>query len=225
MKQSSINMEVILNRIKEKSVGYNIKYLFRHSNRPSLKGVNDSLSIGITEEGAQKAYLLGENLPWPIGIACTSISKRCVETIEEIVRGSKTPEIEIIRSQTLTSPAIIDENLINNLRYSVLNLKTVVHMLSNGNTLPGIYPIHITAEKILDYIFSKGCSLDKLDIFCTHDFNIALLLQYLFPFINTQEMIIQNWPEPLEGMFMWGERNDFYCFWKGKISHHLITYK
>lgn len=218
-------MEVILNRIKEESAGYNIKYLFRHSNRPSLKGVKDSLSVGITEEGAQKAYLLGESLPWSIGTVCTSRSKRCVQTVEEIVRGSKTPEIEIIQSQTLTSPAIADEKLVNKLHCSVRNLKTVVHMLSNGNTLLGIYPIHTTAEKILDYIFSKGGDLDKLDIFCTHDFNIALLLQYLFPFTNTQEMIIQNWPDPLEGIFMWGKRNGFYCLWKGKTSRHLITYK
>lgn len=214
-------MEVILNSIKKESVGYNIKYLFRHSNRPSLKGVSDSLSIGITEEGAQKAYLLGESLPWPIGMACASISKRCVQTIEEIVRGTKIADIEIIKSQTLTTPAKINGNQTNNLHCSVFNLKTVVYMLSNGNTLPGIHSIHTTAEKILDYIFSRGNSLDKLDIFCTHDFNIALLLQYLFPFINTQEMIIQNWPEPLEGMFMWGERYDFYCFWKGRISHHV----
>lgn len=152
-----MNLEKVLNKIKEEStsIGYNTKFLFRHSNRPSLKGVEDSLSVGITEEGAQKAYLFGKSLPWLIGTVSTSISKRCVQTSAEIVRGSKSPEVEIIQSQTLTSPAIADVELVNKICCSVGNLKNVVYMLSNGNTLPGIYPIRICSRKDIRFYFFK----------------------------------------------------------------------
>lgn len=211
-----------LNLIKRESAGYNLKYLFRHSNRPSLKGVVDTLSVGLTEEGVQRAFLLGENLPWAIGAVCTSVSSRCVKTVEEIARGSKTPQIEVIQSQTLTTPAITENSLTIEQHCFPFNLKTVVYLLAKGNTLPGIYPIHVTAEKILDYVFSTGGDSNKVDLFCSHDFNIALLIQYLYPFMNTQEMVIENWPAPLEGVFIWGERRSFYSYWKGKISHHLL---
>ena len=81
-----------------------MKLLFRHSIRPSLKGVSDTLSISLTEEGINIAYEFGKNLPWSIGIVSTSLANRCIQTVEQIIKDScsdkKIKSTEISREET-----------------------------------------------------------------------------------------------------------------------------
>lgn len=86
-----------------------------------------------------------------------------------------------------------------------------------GQKLPGFYSAQITAEKLLDYIFSVGNESKTLDLFCTHDFNVVILLSYLMPSIAENDRVVMEWPVPLEGIYLWGERYDFNYLWKGKI--------
>ena len=37
------------------------------------------------------------------------------------------------------------------------------------------------------------------------------------PSIADSDKIVMDWPVPLEGIYLWGERYDFNYFWKGKI--------
>ena len=85
----SINLVEIKN-ITEDS---NVKLLLRHSIRQSLKGVDDTISISLTEEGILNAYNFGKNLPWNIGVASTSIARRCIQTVDKIVEGSRSGHI------------------------------------------------------------------------------------------------------------------------------------
>ena len=208
----SINLVEIKN-ITEDS---NVKLLLRHSIRQSLKGVDDTLSISLTEEGILNAYNFGKNIPWNIGLASTSIAKRCIQTIEKIVEGSCSGHIDS-PTGILTSPALFDFELAKKTYFAEGNLKNIARKLSMGQKLPGFYSAQITAEKLLDYIFSVGNESKTLDLFCTHDFNVVILLSYLMPSIADSDKIVMDWPVPLEGIYLWGERYDFNYFWKGKI--------
>lgn len=206
------------NEFKKETSRSNVKFLFRHSTRPTLKGVSNTLSISLSEEGINAAYEFGKNLPWDIGITSTSIANRCIQTIEQITNGSCSGHI-IRPTEILTSPAIYDFELAKQTHCAEGSLKCIANKLSMRQNLPGFYSIDTTAEKILDYIFSVGNESNTIDLFCTHDFNIVLLLLYLMPCIKSKELIADNWPGPLEGIFIWGKRNDFYFSWKGKINH------
>ena len=208
----SINLVEIKN-ITEDS---NVQLLLRHSIRQSLKGVDDTISISLTEEGILNAYNFGKNIPWNIGLASTSIAKRCIQTIEKIVEGSCSGHIDSPTS-ILTSPALFDLELAKQTYFAEGNLKNIARKLSMGQKLPGFYSAQITAEKLLDYIFSVGNESKTLDLFCTHDFNVVILLSYLMPSIAENDRVVMEWPVPLEGIYLWGERYDFNYFWKGKI--------
>ena len=208
----SINLVEIKN-ITEDS---NVKLLLRHSIRQSLKGVDDTISISLTEEGILNAYNFGKNIPWNIGLASTSIAKRCIQTIEKIVEGSCSGHIDS-PTGILTSPALFDFELAKKTYFAEGNLKNIARKLSMGQKLPGFYSAQITAEKLLDYIFSVGNESKTLDLFCTHDFNVVILLSYLMPSIAENDRVVMEWPVPLEGIYLWGERYDFNYFWKGKI--------
>ena len=200
----SINLVEIKN-ITEDS---NVKLLLRHSIRRSVKGVDDTISISLTEEGILNAYNFGKNLPWNIGVASTSIARRCIQTVGKIVEGSRSGHI-VSPTDILTSPALFDLELAKETHSAEGNLKNIARTLSQGQTLPGFYSVKITAEKLLDYIFSVGNECKTLDLFCTHDFNVVILLSYLMPSIADSDKIVMDWPVPLEGIYLWGERYDY----------------
>ena len=208
--------------LKIVTTGTNVKLLFRHSIRPSLKGVSDTLSISLTEEGCNIAYEFGKSLPWSIGVVSTSLANRCIQTVKQIIKDSCSDK-EIKSTEILTSPTLFDLELATQTHCAEGSLKNIAHKLSMRQNLPGFNSMNITAEKLLDYIFSVGNEYDKLDLFCTHDFNIILLLLYLVPNIKSKDVIVENWPDPLEGIFIWGKRYDFYFSWKGNIYHHKYS--
>lgn len=74
---------------------------------------------------------------------------------------------------------------------------------------------------ILNYIFSTGNEANKLDMYCTHDLQLAMLNSALFYSKSSIEDIEHHWPKMLEGMFFWGKREDFSCVWRGRIKRYI----
>lgn len=101
------------------------------------------------------------------------------------------------------------------------SMKKVVYLLNDGVFLPGFNTLESSARRMLDYIFNTGGVYRTLDIYCTHDFHIALLLTALWKNNVTLKSIEENWPNMLEGLFIWGERNDFYCSWRYMKGHFV----
>ena len=75
---------------------------------------------------------------------------------------------------------------------------------------------------MLDYIFKNGNENGKLDMYCTHDFHIALMICKIFD-IKEQKDIILQWPHMLEGFFVGGSRENFSLIWRGRCKH-LINF-
>jgi broad specificity phosphatase PhoE len=64
--------------------------LVRHSERPPIRNIPESYTVGITETGKKNAYDFGKQLAqtWSIGEAVASPVSRCMETCEYILCGA-----------------------------------------------------------------------------------------------------------------------------------------
>lgn len=196
--------------------GANAKLLIRHAHRPSLKGVNSPDNISITKQGNLNAYELGSSITMRIGVCISSPIRRCVETLDVLTKPH-------------TQPLFIS----NLLGYSfVENIETATHKLSQQGLKETVFQMSLSKQdgfidanegigQILDLIFSAGGNQGQLDIFCTHDMQLALMdLLFYNQYKNSQELK-ENWPGMLEGMWFWGERLNFYVCWRGKIKHFV----
>jgi hypothetical protein len=79
-----------------------------------------------------------------------------------------------------------------------------------------MYDLDTSVKRLLDYVFSIGNNKNEIDIFCTHDFQLVMLLLYFFGVNeeNYNNLLNGKWPLMLEGMFLWGSRNDFNIIWR-----------
>ena len=92
----------------------------------------------------------------------------------------------------------------------------------NNENLPGFNSVEVATKIMIDFIFSNGCKKNTVDLFCTHDLQMAVLYSGLFGFGKTKDSIFQNkWPMMLEGMILWGERNHFWCSWRNEIKEFV----
>ena len=97
----------------------------------------------------------------------------------------------------------------------------IIHKLSTDG-LPGFNTIEDAAKIMLDFIFANGNDGNTVDLFCTHDFQMAILYAYLFDFTASEEELKYNkWPMMLEGMVFWGTRSHFWCSWRDEIKEFM----
>lgn len=90
----------------------------------------------------------------------------------------------------------------------------IIYRMNNEN-LPGFNSVEVATKIMIDFMFAHGNKENTADLFCTHDFQMAILYSGLFGFGKTRESIQQNkWPMMLEGMILWGNRNHFWCSWR-----------
>lgn len=201
----------------------NVKLILRHSFRPPIVGDKDYRSEELNEYGILKASEFGESIDYPIGGLYSSRIKRCVQTLYFMTGGRK--EIEIAPEQ-LTHVFTYDNKLADEHIRQIGSLKQTIYELKTGVVIPGLYTIEETVRKMLDYIFQTGNKPNTLDIYCTHDFQIAMMIVNLFDNIDTIDSIRTNWPEMLEGLFVYGNRNSFTCIWRGEskqFDHYLMA--
>ncbi len=195
----------------------NVKLVIRHSTRNSLKGVEKPDDIPLTEDGMTKAINFGKGLKLSIGDVYSSTATRCRQTIDCILDGANIKRsIETIDMSKYYASDIIES--INTFKKEGSG-KNVLLKLSNNISLPGFYSIRKCTLNQLNLIFNSIENRPTIDIYCTHDFQIMCIISALFKKINSMETIKENWPNMLEGLFFWGNLNDFYCIWRGEKIH------
>ncbi|MBZ3935145.1 hypothetical protein [Methanimicrococcus blatticola] len=92
-----------------------------------------------------------------------------------------------------------------------------------GDKLDGQYGLSDSVEPILNFIFEIGNSSSTIDVFCTHDFQIMLFLLYIYGCEQSnQDQIWNSWPQMLEGLFLWGDKNHFWACWRGEIKEVIM---
>ena len=199
----------------------NVKLVFRHSIRPSLKGCDNPDEVPLTQEGVCLARFFGREIGMEIGFVGTNRAQRCCETVARMLEARHQDTNIIVISDALSLSYVKDSALLKTSTSGKMSLKNLVLKNNKGEIIPGMNSLEDSVRGILDYIFSVGNRVNMLDLFCTHDFQIMMIASLLFTRYVTREEIEGNWPRMLEGVFFWGERNDFYCSWRGEIKHYL----
>lgn len=199
----------------------NIKFIFRHSLRPTLQGVKKHEKVRLTIEGEKLATELGESISYSIGELHSSIIPRCIQTINCIMENRQEQRNIILSQEVLTDVFAKDREIANISFKKIGSLKKLVYNLQSGEPIKGFRPFDDCISMILDYIFSTGNKANKLDLYCTHDLQLAMLNSALFYPESSIEVIEHHWPNMLEGMFFWGKRENFYCVWRGRIKRHI----
>lgn len=193
----------------------NVKMIFRHSFRDSFIGEKDYQTMPLNEYGILKAREFGYSIEYPIGNMYSSKLERCIQTLEYMTGSSKIT----IAPEYLTTIFTYDNEIADAQIKLLDSLKKVIIELKEGKIIPGFYPINITVKKIIDFIFMTGNKKHSIDLYCTHDFHIGMMLAIMFDEIETIDDLAANWPNMLEGMFLYGMRESFYCSWRGKTKH------
>jgi len=207
----------------------NIKLIIRHSIRPHMEIVDGKLQdVSLTAEGAVLARQLGASLELSPGSLVYSPCTRCKQTCEEIVNGfseqNKISDLsyELFSSKVFSSSHVKDgKKCFDN--FKELKNEGVFKKYANGEELEGQYGLRDSVTPMLDCIFATGNKPLTIDIFCTHDFQMSLFLLGFFGCgQENQAKILENWPKMLEGIFLWGRRDQFYAAWRGEKCEVIL---
>ena len=194
----------------------NVKLILRHSFRPPLQGHIEHKNVRLTSAGISLAAALGRSIECIIGELHSSVIPRCIGTIESIMTDRNEKRTINLSEDILTDVFATNKKEADASFKKIGSLKQIVKMLQEHDKIPGFRMIEESVSMILNYIFQNSNEPNTLDIYCTHDLQLALLNSVLFsPDISLQDIKLE-WPNMLEGMFFWGQRNDFYCAWRGK---------
>jgi len=201
----------------------NIKLIIRHTIRYDIGKGEAGNDVELRPEGRIMAWRLGESLGKSIGSISSSLTPRCIDTCKEIISGynqtHNSSTLEIIRTKFLQEPQIEDEIEAGKTFFS-LGVEGIFRGFISNEKLPGMYDLDTSVKRLLDYVFSTGNNKNEIDIFCTHDFQLVMLLLYFFGVNeeNFNNLLNGKWPLMLEGMFLWGNRTDFNIIWRGEIK-------
>lgn len=203
------------------SADENCKIIFRHSIRGKIES-GAGREVLLTNEGIELCRDFGRNLKYDIGFVGSSSCKRNIQTCKEILSGNGIEKEIVLAPNELERPQIKDREL-SNKAFEEANFRSDnVLFRMNNEDLPGFNSVEVATKIIIDFIFANGNKENTVDLFCTHDFQMAILYSCFFGFGKTKESIEQNkWPMMLEGMILWGTRNHFWCSWRNEIKEFV----
>jgi len=197
----------------------NIKLVIRHSIRHDINNDVADDDVMLTREGIEFAKRFGKELDIPIGSISSSLLQRCVDTCKNILSGNSS-KIEIQRTDILLTAQNNDDNLSWE-SFEKYGIRGIFDAFVENRKLPGLNSLEFSANKILDYIFETGNEKKSVDIFCTHDFQVAMLLLFLCGNnVENLNSLFENWIYMLEGCFLYGNRKNFTLIWRGVCSQH-----
>jgi hypothetical protein len=197
----------------------NIKLVVRHSIRQDMGNDAANYNAMLTREGIEFAKRFGKELDIPIGSISSSFSQRCVDTCKNILLGNSS-NLEIQQTSILQTVQNNDDTLSEE-SFSKYGVSGIFDTFVENKQLPGLNSLEFSVNKILDYIFETGNRKNTVDIFCTHDFQAAMMLLFLYGnnAKNCKELF-ENWIYMLEGFFIYGNREKFTLIWRGICSRH-----
>lgn len=192
-----------------------MKILIRHSLRPSLQGVINPDLVTLSIQGKEMAYKFGENLPYPIRHCYSSYVPRCIQTIEYILMGAEQSK-EIVLKGCLSDDVFTDKNVASTYIREMSLKKSVFDICSPHSIPQGFKDIKSCGKMLLDCIFNDNDSPHSIDIYCSHDYQLAILVTLMFNNNVSVDTITELWPEMLEYLWFYGKRDDFYCVWRNE---------
>ncbi|HBG66266.1 MAG TPA: hypothetical protein DDW78_07325 [Treponema sp.] len=187
----------------------------RHEERYGNPPDGDYSKLLLTPEGVRSANATGASIDRKLGVLRSSCVGRCKQTLQEIVRSVPAPfapdgQIAECRefSELLGDPRPKEEGGIGWYEYyNYLQLHDAA--ATRGVTLEA------EAGRILDALFRETAGSRGLSIACSHDGHVVILASALFG-LRTGTTWSEEWCHYAEGLFFYGERDDFTALWRGQ---------
>ena len=203
--------------------GANCKIVFRHSIRGDIKDGTVGREVQLTNEGIELARSFGRGLDYCVGVVASSSCERNVHTCREMLAGKQEERANILIAPNELEGQQTKDRYVSDKVFVDYNYRSdvIINKLVTAG-LPGFNSIEKAAKIMLDFVFANGNGGNTVDMFCTHDFQMAILYAYLFDFTSSEEELKHNkWPMMLEGMIFWGDRNHFWCSWREQIKEFV----
>jgi hypothetical protein len=185
--------ESSLTQVSHISSAHRVGLVLRHSARYPILKDEDIYTAGLTAEGVRQAEAFGQELTKiriP-GRLFSSPIERCLDTASAIARGANW-DLPVLSDDRLSHPFIQPV----------------------WNALP-IYwkedPLPKQVTALLDLVMEGEDKPGVLDIFTTHDTIVAVLACY---FTGKEFHYPDYWPDYLEGVFIWRDRNTLHLQWR-----------
>jgi broad specificity phosphatase PhoE len=203
---------------------HNIKILLRHSIRQDIEDKTNR-EAQLTREGIKIAERYGKELSSNIGTISSSLTQRCMDTCFAIINGYNKTHLKyksnVLQTKMLQNPHIrkVSESKET---WGKLGLEGIFDGFAQKIEMPGIYDLETSVNRMINYIFETGNQNNTIDIFCTHDFQLAMLLLFIngknYDYKKTLFDENDNWPFMLEGIFLWKNNDNIILSWRGKIN-------
>ena len=188
----------------------NLRVYMRHSIRFDNPPDGDYGPLLLTPEGIEIANRIGRDLDIPIGNLYSSCVKRCVQTATEIAKGAGITEPVVEEVPELGHIVGFDHAS----KDLGIGWYQFFYGLERGNmSLTGGTTIEEASLPIIDRIFNLPSKEGALDIMCSHDSHIVILAGMLFDLKTGLKG--ENWVGYTEGLFFYGDRDDFTAFFRG----------
>ena len=192
-----------------------MKLLIRHSLRPTLQGCKEPDLVTLSSQGIEQAYFLGKHLQHSVRYCYSSYVPRCIQTLVYILKGAEQSR-KIDLEGCLSDDVFTDKKVASDY-IRQRSLKESVFNICPPRTVPvGFKDINTCGKMLLDCIFKDIDDANSIDIFCSHDFQLSILVTLMFNENISIESITALWPNMLEGLSFHGERNDFNCIWRNE---------
>ena len=181
-----------------------ISLLVRHSIRYPINVPEETLLAGLTPEGIQLATEFGAWLAQNRHLyrVVTSPVGRCIDTGRAVIQGANWP-----------NPVVINQKL------GFPFVENGWQKVTNKQFLSSEIPPE--AFNVLDYLLADTRQDAGLNLYITHDGNIAFMAIALLGDLITEE----SWPNYLEGMAFWREQACVHIAWRGKdyeLNGHYV---
>jgi hypothetical protein len=206
-------------------IEHNIKVLLRHSIRQDIEDKVNVKEAQLTREGNRIAERFGKELGYNIGTISSSFTQRCIDTCFAIISGYNKTHLEyklgILQTKMLQDPHNIHIPESKE-TWEKLGMEGIFDCFAKNKEMPGIYDLRTSVNRMMSYVFETGNQKNTIDIFCTHDFQLAMLLLFINGKSYDYKQILfdgsDNWPFMLEGIFLWKNNDNIILSWRGKIK-------
>lgn len=176
-----------------------VALLMRHAARPPILDPALTDVIGLTAEGVLTAEALGGLLKdwFKPGRLMAAPVGRCLDTAAAIARGAGWPET-VLADERLSHP------------FMAQAFEVVAQGRTNG-VLPA--PVRVTLDLLLHAPeLTLSQEAPRLDVMVTHDTVLSTVVGAL----THNPINIKNWPNFLEGLFIWNVGDQVHALWRGE---------
>lgn len=191
--------------------------LIRHSLREELSNKTPGFDVPLTEAGVELAEQFGKALKFDVAKVLSSYAPRCIDTGNAILKGAGSNQPVQVAKRLSEPGCYVSDMKAAGRSFVRLGPLEFVNASSKPGGLTGVLPVKKSTEAILDWLRRESAT-PGLSIFITHD---TILATFVYCLLGKHPLIWEDWPQMLEGVFIWFEAGQAYAVWRG--TEYLIS--